>query len=347
MKIYPDKLSAHLAKGALPSYLIHGDEPLQSMEIGDSIRAYASSEGYAERQVLFPVKDDDWADFREATDCMSLFSDKRLIELRLPTGKPGRLGSEVIKQYCENPAPDVLLLVTSAKLDRSGTSSAWFKALDKVGVTIGVWPVAANQLGAWLSARLAKHGLQASPEAIALIAERVEGNLLAASQEIERLALLYPEGELSADAVLSAVANSARYSITDLVQAALNGQTQRAVRILQGLRDEATAPTLLLWALSQEIRSGARTAEACERGQNVDAALKSAGVWQSRAAPLKKALLRHNSNSWLSMLSTCTYLDRLVKGHAAGDVWDTFDLLCVRMAGKHNAKLPVGSVSTF
>ncbi len=341
MKLYPDKLDAHLAKQCAPVYLLHGDEPYQLMELGDRLRTYARGAGFDERQVLIANEDADWASFREAADSMSLFAEKRIIELRLPTGKPGRTGGEVLKQYCANPAADVLLIITSAKLDRGGSSSAWFKAIDKVGVTIGVWPIEPAKLKPWLKTKLAGHGLIASDDAIALITERVEGNMLAASQEVERLALLYPQGELSAEQVLAAVADSARYSIGDLVQAALAGQSARAVRIVRGLRDEAVAPVLILWALSQEIRSGARAAEAHERGVSVDAALKGAGVWPSRATPLKAAMARHTAVSWLSMLAATSQLDRLIKGQAAGDVWDSFESLSVQLCAGSEIKLPI------
>jgi len=341
VKIYPDKLDAHLARQTAPVYLLHGDEPYQLMQLGDQLREHARETGFDERQVLIANDEADWSAFREAADSMSLFAEKRIIELRLPTGKPGRTGGEVLKQYCANPASDVLLIITSAKLDHGGTSSAWFKAIDKAGVTIAVWPIEAAKLQRWLSHKLAGVGLQASDEAVALITERVEGNMLAAAQEVERLALLFPKGELTAGQVLEAVADSARYSISDLVQSALAGQSARAVRIVRGLRDEAVAPVLILWALSQEIRSGTRAAEACEQGVGVDAALKGAGVWQSRAAPLKSALKRHNAASWLHMLAATTKLDRIVKGHAAGDVWDTFESLAVTLSGNSDTVTPI------
>ena len=326
-------------------YLLHGDEPYQMMQLGDKLREHARQNGFDERQVLIANEEADWSAFREAADSLSLFAERRIIELRLPTGKPGRTGSEVLKQYCTNPPQDVLLIITSAKLDRGGASSAWFKAIDKVGVTIAVWPIEAAKLQRWLGDKLSEQGLIASAEAVSLITERVEGNMLAAAQEVERLALLYPKGELSAEQVLSAVADSARYSINDLVQAALSGQRARAVRVVRGLREEAVAPVLILWSLSQEIRSGTRAAEAHEQGVAMDAALKGAGVWQSRAGPLKTAMGRHNAASWLSMLATSSQLDRVVKGHASGNVWDSIESLCVQLASTRETQLPVQQAS--
>lgn len=334
MKLFPDKLDAHLQKTLAPVYLLHGDEPLQIMEIGDRLRERARLAGFDERQVIVAVEDADWSAFREAADSFSLFSERRLIELRLPTGKPGRIGGEVLKQYCDNPPADILLLVSSAKLDRTGSNSAWFKAIDKVGVTIGVWPVPAAQLGAWLSQRLIARGLRADAAALELIAERVEGNLLAARQEVERLALLYPPGLLDGEQVMLAVSDSARYSISDLSAAALDGEAVRALRILSGLHDEAVSEALVLWSLVNEIRAGARSAEAMEAGVSMDSALKSAGVWQNRMQSLKKALSRHRASSWLTMLSACTTIDRQIKGQAPGSPWDALAALATELAGR-------------
>ena len=345
MKLYPDKLDAHLARQTAPVYLLHGDEPYQMMQLSDKLREHARKQGFDERQVLIANEEADWSAFREAADSLSLFSERRIIELRLPTGKPGRTGGDVLKQYCVNPPDDVMLIITSAKLDRGGSSSAWFKAIDKVGVTVALWPIEPAKLHRWLSDQLSAKGLNATKEAVALITDRVEGNMLAAAQEVERLALLYPAGELSAEQVLSAVADSARYSINDLVQAALSGQSARSIRIVRGLREEAVAPVLILWSLSQEIRSGTRAAEAQEQGAPIDSALKGAGVWQSRAAPLKKAMSRHNAASWLSMLATASHLDRVVKGHASGDVWDNIESLCVQLSAGRDIRLPIQQAS--
>ncbi len=334
MKVYPDKLKQQLGRGTAPIYMVHGDEPLQVDEIADQLRAHARSEGYDERTVIVANQDEDWQHLRAAGDSLSLFAERRLIELRLPTGKPGRAGGEALKSWAADPPPDVLLLISSAKLDRGGTSSAWFKAIDAAGVTIAVWPVEADKLPAWLRDRLMGHGLRATQEALSLIAERVEGNLLAAAQEAERLALLYPAGELDVDKVLAAVADSSRYSINDLVPAVLRGDAARAVRILRGLAATGEAPVLVLWALSAEIRAGARVAEAQGAGAGIDAAMKGAGVWAKRQPDLKLALARHDARAWLEFLAQAARLDRHTKGQEPGDVWIAFEQLCVSIAGK-------------
>jgi len=332
MKVYPDKLDQQLARGTAPIYFVHGDEPLQRDEVGDRLRRHAREQGFEERVVIVADSDDDWGRLREAGASLSLFAERRLIELRLPTGRPGRAGGDALKRWAEDPPPDVLLLVSSAKLDRGGASSAWFKAVEAAGVTIAVWPVEAARLPDWLGARLARHALQATPEAVALIAERVEGNLLAAAQEVERLSLLYPAGVLDADAVLDAVADSARYAISDLVPAVLGGDAARALRILRALAATNESPVLVLWALNQEVRAGARAAEAQAAGAGLDAALKGAGVWASRQPVLKRALARHDAAAWLGFVRESARLDRTIKGQEEGDVWGGFEALCAAIA---------------
>lgn len=332
MKLFPDKLEAHLSKQLAPVYLLHGDEPLQLMELGDRLRQQARNAGFEERQVIVISDDSDWATFREAADSFSLFAEQRLIEIRLPTGKPGRQGGEALKNFCANPPADIFLLISSSKLDRSGVNSAWFKAIDRVGVTIAIWPIPVAQLGSWMNTRLQAVGLKPNKQALSVLVERIEGNLLAAKQEIERLALLYPPGELSEEQVLDAVSDSSRYSIADLAPAALNGDSSRALRVLRGLREESISEVLVLWSLSNEIRAGSRAAEAINAGVSEAAALKSAGVWQSRAQPLKKALARHSISTWLSMLASCTNIDRQIKGQASGSCWDSLEWLVAELA---------------
>jgi len=341
VKVYPDKLDQQLSRGTAPIYLVHGDEPLQRDEVGDRLRRHAREQGFQERVVIVAESDDDWARLAEAGASLSLFADRRLIELRLPTGKPGRTGSEVLKRWAEAPPEDVLLLISSAKLDRGGASSAWFKAIEAAGVTIAVWPIEAARLPAWLGARLARHALQATPEAIALIGERVEGNLLAAAQEVERLSLLHPGGVLDAEAVLAAVADSARYAISDLVPAVLEGDAVRALRILRALAATNEAPVLVLWALNQEVRAGARVSEAQSAGAGLDAALKGAGVWANRQAALKRALARHDTPAWLGFVRESARLDRMIKGQEAGDVWSGFEALCAAIACARPLPVPL------
>ena len=318
MKIYPDKLGQHLGRGLAPVYLLHGEEPLGMMECGDQIRQHAQAAGFSEREVIVANEDADWQHLRASADSLSLFSEQRLIELRMPNGKTGRTGADALKEYVASPPSDIVLLITSGKLDRSQTNSAWYKALDKVGVTMTFWPVSIRELPRWIDRRMRAAGLRPTPGAVNLIAERVEGNMLAAHQEVERLSLLYPDQEIDTREVLAAVANSARYAIGDCVDAAMQGASARALRVLRGLHDEAVTPVLVLWALSQEIRSGTRVAQSLAVGMSPEAALKAANVWRNRVPPLQLALSRHTEKTWLSMLSKTVFADRVLKGQEKG-----------------------------
>lgn len=336
--MYPDKLNLDAAKPLASVYLLYGDEPLGQMETGDLIRQYAKTQGYAEREVIFAADDSDWDQLRHASDSMSLFSELRLIDLRIPTGKPGRHGAEVLKSMMLDPSPDNILLISTPRLDRSATNSAWFKAIDKAGITVPFYQLPAAQLPAWIEQRMRRHNLIASRDAIKLIASRVEGNMLAAQQEIERLSLLYPDQEIDTEQVISAVAESARYSLNDAVDAAMRGSARRALRVLGGLRDEGVVPILVLWSLTQEVRAGTRIAQSLAVGISPEAAMKAAGVWQNRKQPMQLALSRHTERSWLDLLAMTARLDRLIKGQGQGEVWDELAELCL--------KLSVGSDAT-
>ena len=253
MQIRANELGAQLAKTLLPAYVIHGDEPLLAMEAADAVRAAARRAGFSERQVLEPGRSFDWSEFTHAAASLSLFAEKKLIELRLPTGKPGTPGATAITSYCEQPASDQLLLVTLPRLDRTGQGSAWFNALARLGAVVDIWPMDRARLPAWISERLARQKQRAPREVLEFLAERVEGNLLAAHQELQKLALLAPEGELTMDTVQEAVASVARYDPYDAAEALVAGDLARYVRVIEGLRGEGEAPPFVLFALSSAL----------------------------------------------------------------------------------------------
>ena len=255
MKLRFEQLSEHLQQGLRPIYLLSGDEPLQLGEAADAIRAQARAQGFAEREVMHVEAGFDWNALAAASDTLSLFAEQRLIDLRLPSGKPGKEGGAALAEYAANPPQDTVLLITSGKLDKNAAKAKWYKALDSAGVTLQVWPVEANQLPRWVGQRMRARGLSASPEAAQLLAERVEGNLLAAAQEIEKLLLLYGESSVDAEMVEQGVADSARYDIFELVDTALLGDAPRVARIMEGLHGEGVEPILILWALVREIRA--------------------------------------------------------------------------------------------
>ena len=297
MQVRIEQLPARLARGLARVYTLHGDEPLQAMEAADAIRAAARRAGFEERRV-FTVSGAhfDWSRVLGAAQEMSLFAARQLIEIRIPSGKPGKDGSEALQRYVQAPSEDVLTLVQLPRLDYQQAKSAWFAALDAAGCSVRLDTIERGALPAWLAQRLARQGQrvaagEAGERTLAFLADRVEGNLLAAHQELAKLALLHPQGELSFEQVEAAVLNVARYDIDALRDALRNRDTARCARTLDGLRAEGAALPLVLWALASEARQRA-----------------------ARAALLHAARI-----------------DRMIKGVARGDVWDELLQLALRL----------------
>jgi DNA polymerase III subunit delta len=331
MKLYPDKLESQLKQGLLPVYFFSGDEPLQLGEAADTVRKQARGEGFTEREVMHVDKGFDWNELLASGNAMSLFAERKLIDLRLPSGKPGKDGAAALVEYAERPPEDTVLLITSGKIDKASQQARWYKALDKIGATLQVWPVDSADMPRWLEQRMRSRGLQPDKEAIAMVSDRVEGNLLAAAQEVDKLVLLNGEGPLSAEQVEMAVADSARFDVYNLVDTALLGDVPRVTRMLEGLRGEGVEPIQVLWALSREIRNLADMAGQLESGKGMDSVLVR--VWAKRKGPVRRGLLRHNRARWQMMLRRAARLDRLVKGQAAGNAWDELLQLGLMMAG--------------
>jgi len=281
--------------------------------------------------VMHAEKGFDWNELLSASNAMSLFAEKRVIDLRLPSGKPGKDGGAVLAEYVERPPEDTILLISSGKVDKRSQSAKWYKALDTVGVTMQVWPVETAEMPRWLDQRLRSRGLQPDRESVRIIAERVEGNLLAAAQEVDKLLLLNGPGPLSAEQVEAAVADSARFDVFGLVDTALAGDAARLTRMLDGLRAEGVEPILVLWALTRELRSLADMAAQIESGKGLDGVL--ARVWGKRKGPVKMGLQRHNRARWQQMLRRAARLDRVIKGAATGNAWDELLQLTLLMAG--------------
>ncbi|ACL73357.1 DNA-directed DNA polymerase [Thioalkalivibrio sulfidiphilus HL-EbGr7] len=332
MRLKPEQLARHLEQGLAPVYLFAGDEPLQLMEAADAVRAAARTRGYTEREVFTADRSFDWSALTAASDSLSLFAERRILELRLPTGKPGTQGAKALEAYCLRLPEDTLLLVHAGKLEKSAANSKWVKSLEQAGVMIQVWPLSLAETAGWIARRLRSRGLVPDEPAVRLLAERVEGNLLAAAQEVEKLALLRGEGSLDADGVLEAVSDAARYTIYDLADAALAGDSARAVHVLNGLRGEGVDAVLILWALSREVRSLTDIAEQMEAGTPAAQAMKS--VWAKRAPLVKKALARHRAPAWRALLALCARTDRVIKGQAPGSPWDELLQLTIGLAGR-------------
>jgi len=322
MQLKAGELEAHLARALAPVYAIHGDEPLLALEAADAVRAAARRRGFAERQVLEPGRSFDWSEFRHAAASLSLFGGRKILELRLPGGKPGAQGAEAIVAYCAQPSAEVVLLVTLPRLDRQGQGSAWFGALAAAGVLVDVYPVDRARLPAWIAERLARQRQRAPREALELLAARVEGNLLAAHQEIQKLALLAPEGEIALETLREAVANVARYDVYAAAEAMLSGDAERYVRILDGLKSEAEAPSLVLWALSEELLALARVQAGLAAGRGIEELLRESRVWGPRQRPMRAAAQGVAPAAVRRALVRAAGVDRAIKGVGAGEPWD-------------------------
>ena len=333
MQIKGEQLAAHLERELKAVYVVYGDEPLLVIEAADAIRAAARRKGFDEREVLTAITGFNWNDLHHATGNMSLFGGRKLIDLRIPTGKPGREGGKAIQDYCAHPSPDALLLVTLPGLDWSEEKAAWLKALTDAGVAVKLIPPNLAELPAWIAGRLRRQQQKAGNEALRFIAERVEGNLLAAHQEIQKLALLYPEGELSLQQIQEAVLNVARYDLDGLREALLSGDVARLTRTLDGLQQEGEAPPLVLWAMTEEVRALAQVKAGQKQGQPVDALLKEARVWGARQSLFKRALPRIKESTANAALEDAARIDRMIKGIGGGDGWTEFLRLGLGLAG--------------
>lgn len=325
MQLKPEQLAAHLGRGLKPIYTVYGDEPLLVQESSDAIRAAARVAGYVERKV-FTVSGAHfgWGQVEGAARAFSLFAERQLIELRIPSGKPGKDGSEALQRYCAKPSGDVLTLVQLPRLDAQQAKSAWFEALDGAGVSIRVEPVERRALPLWIAQRLAAQGqrVQGGPNAdsgrhtLAFFADQVEGNLLAAHWEIQKLALLYPAGELSFEQVEAAVSNVARYDIHKLGEAILAGHLARALRVLDGLRAEGEPAVLVHWTLAEDIRTLKRLKEALRAGRPLPLALRENRVWGARERMFERALPLVPDHCMAGLVEAAQICDGLVKGLA-------------------------------
>jgi DNA polymerase-3 subunit delta len=333
MQLRGEQLDAHLERELRPIYTVRGDEPLLTIEAADAIRAAARRRGFAEREVLTAIAGFDWGDLVAAACNLSLFGGKKLIDLRIPTGKPGRDGGATLQDYCAQPPPDTLLLVTLPGLDWTEEKAVWLKALTDAGAMLKLTPPNLGELPAWLAGRLRRQRQSADGEALRFIAERVEGNLLAAHQEILKLGLLYPQGALSFEQIRAAVLNVARYDLDGLRESLLAGDLTRLARTLEGLRQEGEAPPLVLWAMAEEVRALAQVKAGLAENRPLDALLKDARIWGSRQAPFRKAVQRIGLRQAKEALSFAARIDRLAKGIGEGDVWDEFMRLGVSLAG--------------
>ncbi|WP_188150447.1 DNA polymerase III subunit delta [Teredinibacter waterburyi] len=329
----PEQLANATAKQLAPVYLITGDEPLVVQECCDIIRKSARAQGYTERELHHTDGGFSWDDLYHAASSLSLFADKKIIEIRVHNGKPGDAGSKALCDYCAHPAEDTLLLLVMPKLEKSAQNSKWYKAIDGSGDIVTVWPVGVQQLPRWVDQRLKAAGLNADSEAIDILCAKVEGNLLAAVQEIEKLKLLSDNNFIDAQLMSSAVMDSARYDIFGLVDKAISGDCRAAVATLHGLRSEGTEALPILWALSREVRALANIAEAQYHGESFDMACRRAGVWDKRKPLVKQALHRLKLRDLQMLQRKSALIDRSVKGAASSNPWSLLLDMVLTIAG--------------
>ena len=316
-----------------------GDEPLLVGEAADAIRAAARTVGYADRQVFFIDRSFSWDELRLASHSLSLFAEKRLFELRMPNGKPDK-GGALLAELAAQPTPDLIYLVITDKLDKKAIDSPWVQAVEKHGAWISIMPVDTAALPAWLRGRAKMLHIDVEPEAAQLIVDRVEGNLLAAQQELEKLALLSNGAPIGVDLVLRSVGDSARYDVFQLAEAAAAGDAARALRILLGLKSEGVEPTLILWALVRELR-GMWQARDRER---LRSNARGSG-WNLAANPSARALGRLRRLPLAPLLLQASHTDRVIKGLAPGDAWSAITGLTGAFAGALQAGAESGRVT--
>ena len=338
MQLRAEQLDAHLARGKLaPLYVVSGDEALLAIEAQDAIRAAARKAGFTEREVVHADGRADWSTIVGAAQGLSLFAERRILEIRLPGGKPGKDGAEALKAHAASPSDELLTIIALPALDRTGRNSAWASALDGAGVWVDVPTIARPQLPAWIGARLARQRQSAPKEALEFIADRVEGNLLAAHQEISKLGLLHPPGELSLAQVQEAVLDVSRFEIFALPVAMLVGDKPRLLKMLAGLRAENEPLPLILWAVSEEVRTLLRMRALLDRGLPFAQATREVWVRREKEQATQAALRRLDGERLAALLARCADLDRLIKGlrvgRSDGDPWLELNEIALGVAG--------------
>ena len=332
MKISGDNLLHHLAKGLAPLYVIHGGAPLLAIEAADSVRTFARKAGYTEREVMTVEPGFRWAELRSNAQSLSLFSTQKLVDLRIPSGKPGTEGAQALQDYCKELYTDTVTLITLPQLDKAALSSKWFTALSTQGVVIDAGEVLLGALPDWIERRLKQQNQFADTDTLAFLAERVENNLLAAHQEIQKLALLFPAGSLSLEQVKESVTDVARYNVFNLSEAMLAGDEIRYAHILGGLRAEGTAAVLVLWALAENIRTLGKVLRATKSGGSLASAMRDARVWGAHQRLTERAVKRFSLAIAERALRQASHVDKIVKGLRRGDVWDELLQLGLRCA---------------
>jgi DNA polymerase-3 subunit delta len=332
-KLNEDKLVSSLKQGLKPVYLVNGDETLLVDEACAAIRKQARAQGFEQHEIYHIESQFNWDTLLMSANSLSLFAEKKLIELRLKNAKIGDAGSKALQHFCDTPSEDTLLLITGPKFDRRTENTAWFKLITNTGHSVTIWPVNLQRLPRWIAERLRQHGLSAEPDALAILSAKVEGNLLAAAQEIEKLKLLNDTKLIDAQTMASVVMDSSRYNVFDLVDKALAGDSTSAVQCFNGLKAEGNAAPVILWALAEQIRTLLSIHEMLTVGLNIDRAMEQARVRKNRQAMIRRASQRIPINQLRWLLRRCAHADRAIKGMASGDPWNTMLDITLNLAG--------------
>jgi DNA polymerase-3 subunit delta len=332
LKLTADALPGHLEQQLLRVYLISGDDPLLTGEAADAIRASARAKGFTERDVHFMERGSDWDDVRASASNMSLFGSRRVVEIRMPTGKPGVAGGAALVSMLAIDDRDTVFLIMTPRLDRDVQSANWVKAVESNGAWVQVWPIDADRMTAWVRGRARRLGLDIAADGIEVLSERTEGNLLAAHQELEKLKLVAQPGQITADTILASVGDSARFDVFQLGESVLAGDTERALRMLAGLHAEGVEATLVLWALTKAVRDlwGSVTAAPGARPR----------AWGRQAAALEKGARRASRLPFSALAIRASRADRMIKGRLFGDAWDEMALLAADICGRPALRAP-------
>lgn len=332
MRLATTQLEAHLKQGLQALYVLVGDEPLAQCESLDAIRSAARQQGFDERLSLWADRTFDWQRVFAVGQATSLFSSRRLLEITLPSGKPGIEGAKVLQTLAKTPLPDTSTIIILPTLEKEAKNSAWFTALENQAVTLHLTEVKAEHLPQWIAERLKKQGQGASPEILDFLAQQVEGNLLAANQEIQKLGLLCPQGVLSDVAVREAVLRVSRYDAFQLGEAVLAGDTPRTIRVLQSLQDEGESAVAVMGPLMWVLRPLVRIKQAQMRGENTSTAMTQARIYGDRQTLTKRALSRLNLRQLETALQRLADIDKTAKGVMTGDAWLELSKLCFGLA---------------
>lgn len=331
MKLIPAQLEAHLAQTCLPVYFITGDELVLKNEGMQLLRKAAKQRGYTERSRLSAAAGYDWDELHAVLQSTSLMAEKKLIELDFRDQLPPKQACVILEAYANNPSPDTLLLIELSKLDDKINRAAWFKALDRIGATLAYWPIAREQLPAWLQQRARKYKLTLQADAAKLLADMVEGNLVAATQMLEKIYLLKPDPVITVETLEPMVADQSRFTVFDLMEVVLNGQSEKALHVLHTLREDDIEPVLVLWAITRELRELAGIAKEVKSGVSLDTAFQKRRIFTKRQAGIRKFLQKNQPDDCLRHLVAAEHIDAILKGAAPGNPWDALGLFCLRL----------------